>query len=119
MRQDVAVAVHGRSTNTSTNPPTGFSKPITLLEVAMETTHQTYLPTIKTQPTSCGLVNTRPTAVVTNGQDTVVTGTMLSHSRTLTLTGSDRAFLSVELFRHLGYGALGSVDATTGQFLDW
>ena len=33
------------------------------------------------------------------------------------LTGSDRAFLSVELFRHLGYGALGSVDATTGQWL--
>ncbi|MED5291285.1 MAG: hypothetical protein VX778_03565, partial [Candidatus Thermoplasmatota archaeon] len=30
------------------------------------------------------------------------------------LTGSDRAFLSVELFRHLGYGALGSIDATTG-----
>jgi hypothetical protein len=33
------------------------------------------------------------------------------------LTGSDRAFLSVELFRHLGFGALGSVDATTGQWL--
>ena len=33
------------------------------------------------------------------------------------LTGSDRAFLSVELFRHLGYGALGSVDASTGQWL--
>ena len=33
------------------------------------------------------------------------------------LTGSDRAFLSVELFRHLGYGALGSLDATTGQWL--
>ena len=32
------------------------------------------------------------------------------------LTGSDRAFLSVELFRHLGYGALGS--PTTGLVSD-
>ncbi|MCH1422071.1 MAG: hypothetical protein L7U62_01075 [Candidatus Poseidoniaceae archaeon] len=32
------------------------------------------------------------------------------------LSGSDRAFLSVELFRHLGHGALGSADAT-GNFL--
>ena len=37
--------------------------------------------------------------------------------RDVDLTGSDRAFLSVELFRHLGFGALGSVDATTGQWL--
>ena len=28
------------------------------------------------------------------------------------LTGSDRAFLSVELFRHLGFGALGNFDGT-------
>ncbi|MDA9571692.1 hypothetical protein N9R71_02790, partial [Candidatus Poseidoniales archaeon] len=32
------------------------------------------------------------------------------------LTGSDRAFMSVELFRHLGHGVLGSADAT-GNFL--
>ena len=31
------------------------------------------------------------------------------------LTGSDRAFLSVELFRHLGYGALGSGVDTDGD----
>ena len=33
------------------------------------------------------------------------------------LTGSDRAFMSVDLFRHLGHGVLGSADPTTGQFL--
>ena len=33
------------------------------------------------------------------------------------LTGSDRAFMSVELFQHLGHGVLGSADPTTGQFL--
>ncbi len=33
------------------------------------------------------------------------------------LTGSDRAFMSVDLFRHLGHGVLGSVDAQTGQYL--
>ncbi|MBT3452961.1 MAG: VCBS repeat-containing protein, partial [Euryarchaeota archaeon] len=32
------------------------------------------------------------------------------------LTGSDRAFMSVELFRHLGHGVLGSADAT-GNFI--
>jgi hypothetical protein len=32
------------------------------------------------------------------------------------LTGSDRAFMSVELFQHLGHGALGGADAT-GNFL--
>ena len=84
MRQDVAAVVTGRSTNTSTNPQTGFLKPITLLVVATETMHQTCLRTIKTQPTSCGQGNTRPTAVATNGQDTAVTGTMHLHSRTLT-----------------------------------
>ena len=33
------------------------------------------------------------------------------------LTNSDRAFMSVDLFRHLGHGVLGSADPTTGQFL--
>ncbi|MDP6235612.1 MAG: hypothetical protein QF364_07215, partial [Candidatus Poseidoniaceae archaeon] len=33
------------------------------------------------------------------------------------LSGSDRAFMSVDLFRHLGHGVLGSADPTTGQFL--
>ena len=83
MLQDVEAVVPGRSTNTSTNPQTGFLKPITLLVPATETTHQTCLRTIKIQPTSCGLVNTRQTAVETNGQDMAVTGTMHLHSRTL------------------------------------
>ena len=81
MQQDVTVDVRGRSMNTSTNHRTGFSKPIIPLEQQMETTVQTSLPTIKTQPTSCGLVNTRPTAVVTNGLDMAVTGTMPSRSQ--------------------------------------
>ena len=78
MQQDVTVVVPGRSMNTSTNHLIGFLKPITPLEQQMETTVQTFLPTIKTQPTLCGLVNTRPTAVVTNGLDMAVTGTMPS-----------------------------------------
>ena len=77
-QQVVTVVVPGRSMNTSTNHPIGFLKPITPSEQQMETTVQTFLPTIKTQPTSCGLVNTRPTAVVTNGLDMAVTGTMPS-----------------------------------------
>ena len=83
MPLDVAAVVRGRSMNTSTNPRVGFSRPTTLLVEVMETTHQTYLRTTKTQPISCGLVNTKPTAVVTNGLDMAATGTMLSHSRTL------------------------------------
>jgi hypothetical protein len=32
------------------------------------------------------------------------------------LTGSDRAFMSLELFQHLGHGVLGSLD-TSGNYL--
>ena len=32
------------------------------------------------------------------------------------LTGSDRAFMSLELFRHLGHGVLGSLDQS-GNYL--
>ena len=76
MQLDVTVVVRGRLMSTSTNPHTGFLRPTILLVEAMETTLRTFLRTIRTQPTSCGLVNTRPTAVETNGQDMAVTGMM-------------------------------------------
>ena len=77
--QAAAEAAHGPLTSTSTSPQTGFWKPIIPLEQATATMLRTSLRITKTQPTSCGLVNTKPTAAVMNGPDMDVTGTTRSH----------------------------------------
>ena len=76
MPQAVAVDVHGLSMNTSISLRAGFWKQTILSVQPMVTMHQTYLPITKTQPTLCGLVNTRPIAAAMNGLDMDVIGTM-------------------------------------------
>jgi hypothetical protein len=75
--------VNGFSTNTSTKLQCGTLNQTNQEGRPTETTILTSQQTIKIQPTSCGLANTRQTAAVTNGLDTVVTGMMRLHSKML------------------------------------
>ena len=77
MQLAVALDVTGFSTNTSTKLQCGTLNQTNQEGRPTETTILTSQQTIKIQPTSCGLANTRQTAAVMNGLDTVVTGMTL------------------------------------------
>ena len=62
-----------------------------------------------------GVMKTNDSGVVWSGYDRNWDEAMVLED--VDLSGSDRAWLSVELFRHLGFGALGSVDANNQWLL--
>ena len=72
----VALDVTGCLTNTSTKLQCGTLNQTNQEELQTVPTSRTFRRTISTQPTSCGLVNTRQTAAAMNGLDTADIGTM-------------------------------------------
>ena len=77
IRLDAELDATGPSMNTLTKLRCGTLNPTNQEELQMGTTILTFQRTTSIQLTLCGLVSTKQTAVVMNGQDTADIGTML------------------------------------------